>query len=65
MGERDARCNRIGILRAEALQANEIYPQIWDDVDDAADYLTSYYETVRDYYLDAAAKGNAMLKYTN
>jgi len=50
---------------AKSLLDNEIYPQIWHDDDDAVGYLTSYYETLRDYYLDAAAKGNAMLKYTN
>lgn len=50
---------------AKALLDNEVYPQIWHDDDDAVGYLTSYYEALRDYYLDAAAKGNAMLKYTN
>lgn len=50
---------------AKTLLDNEIYPQIWYDDVEAVGYLTSYYEILRDYYLDAAAKGNAMLKYTN
>ena len=48
------------------LTKNEIYPEIWDDPDDdAAGYLVASYETLRSYYLDAAAKGHAMLKYLN
>ena len=50
---------------AAAMAENEIYPDIWDEGDDAADYLLSYYESLRNYYLDAASKGNAMLKYIN
>lgn len=51
---------------ASALAKNEIYPEIWDDpADDAVGYLTSWYEILRDYYIEAAAKGNAMLKYVN
>ena len=46
------------------LSKNEIYPEIWDDPDDdAVGYLTTWYETLRDYYIDAAARGQAMLKY--
>jgi hypothetical protein len=50
---------------AKNLSANSIYPQIWDEGDEALDYLRHFYETLRAYYLDAAAKGNAMLKYLN
>jgi hypothetical protein len=51
---------------ASQLSDNEIYPEIWDDPDDdAAGYLMSWYATLRDYYIDAAAKQNAMLKYLN
>ncbi|MEZ6120001.1 MAG: YfbM family protein [Pirellulaceae bacterium] len=49
---------------AAALTANDIYPQIWSG-DEDLDYLLSWYDTLRDYYLDAAAKGNAMLQYLN
>lgn len=45
------------------LLKNQIYPQFWHDADDAAGYLLSWYEEMRSYYLDAATKGNAMLKY--
>ena len=41
----------------------EIYPDIWDDGDDALDYLLQWYETLHAFYVDAASKGNAMLKY--
>lgn len=51
---------------ASELAKNEIYPEIWDDPDDdSVEYLASWYQTLRDYYLDAAAKNNAMLKYLN
>jgi hypothetical protein len=51
---------------AAELSTNGIYPEIWDDAaDDAVGYLTTWYETLRDYYIDAATKGHAMLKYLN
>jgi hypothetical protein len=51
---------------ASELAKNEIYPEIWDDPDDnAVEYLASYYQTLRDHYIDAAAKKSAMLKYLN
>ena len=50
---------------ASALTRNEIYPEIWDEGDDAIQYLTTYYESLRDYFLDASSRGNAMLKYVN
>lgn len=50
---------------ASELSKNEIYPEIWDSPDDARRYLTSWYEMLRDYYLDAGNKGRAMLKYFN
>jgi hypothetical protein len=46
-----------------AMSENEIYPEIWDEVQESLDYLMSNYELVRDYYSAAASKGNAMLKY--
>ncbi len=46
------------------LQKNDVYPGIWDELD-AVEYLSSYYEVLRNYYLDAAANGNAMLKFIN
>lgn len=51
---------------ASELSENDIYPQIWDEPeDDAFGYLGPWYETLRDYFIDAAAKGNAMLKFFN
>lgn len=48
---------------AAAMSKNDIYPEIWDDGDNALDYLLTWYESLRAYYFDAASKGNAMLKY--
>lgn len=50
---------------ADALAKADIYPNIWGEGDEAATYLTEYYDELRSYYLDAASKGNAMLKYLN
>jgi len=51
---------------AAELSKNEVYPDIWDDADDdAVGYLSTWYETLRDYFIDAANNGNAMLKYLN
>ena len=47
------------------LSENEIYPEIWDEGNEAMDYVLVYFDQLRTYYLDAAAKGNAMLKYIN
>ncbi len=46
-----------------ALQANNIYPDIWDE--DGLEYLAAFFDELRDYFMDAAEKGNAMLKYLN
>lgn len=48
-----------------ALARNEIYPQIWDEGEEALEYLLVWYQKMREYYLDAAAKGNAMLVFLN
>ena len=49
---------------ASELSENEIYPETWNDPDgDAVEYLATWYQTLRDYYIDAAAKNNAMLIY--
>lgn len=56
---------RTRYVAAELLK-NEIYPEIWNDADDGAiGYLTTWYEALRDYYIEAASKGRAMLKYLN
>jgi hypothetical protein len=50
---------------ANALTSEEIYPEIWDEGEDALDYVLEHYESMMDYYLDAASRGNAMLKFLN
>ena len=43
----------------------KIYPEIWNEGDEMLDYVLTNYETLADYYKDAATKGNAMLKFLN
>jgi len=47
---------------ADALIENDIYPQAWSG-DEDLDYLLSWYSRLRNYYLDATSKNNAMLQY--
>jgi hypothetical protein len=49
----------------EELARAEIYPEIWDEGEGALEYLQHWYESLRKYYLDAASKRNAMLKFIN
>jgi len=46
---------------ADELASAEIYPQIWDEGDEALDYLVSNYEDLKKYVADAAAKKMGML----
>lgn len=48
---------------AEALENNGIYPEIWDEGEEALEYLQNSFEALRAYYLAAAANGEAMLLY--
>lgn len=48
---------------AAALTSNDIYPDIWREGATALDYLLAAHRTVSTYYADAAAAGDAMLKY--
>lgn len=50
---------------AKAMTSEQIYPEIWDEGEDALDYVIEYYDLMKSYYLDAASRGNAMLKYVN
>jgi hypothetical protein len=51
---------------ARALDAAEIYPQIWESGDaEALEYVVSYYDQLRSFYLAAAERGDAVLIYLN
>lgn len=45
-----------------AMDAADIYPQIWDEEDVFETYLGPNYEALRDFYADAAAAGDAILQ---
>jgi hypothetical protein len=46
---------------ADAMKAAEIYPQIWHEGDGARDYLMGHYVRLRDFYIGAAKRGDAVL----
>jgi hypothetical protein len=43
----------------------EVYPTIWDEGDDAFDYLNEYFGTVKQVYADAAKNGEAIITFIN
>lgn len=47
----------------EAMESNGVYAFNMEDADDEIDYFRGFYLELRDYYFDAAAKGNAMLAF--
>ena len=42
-----------------------IYPEIWDEDDEAIDYLSENYNLIRDIYEKAAANGEAIITFIN
>lgn len=50
---------------ASALEKADIYPQIWDEGDEALDYLASYFAELKDFYKSAAKSGNAVITFLN
>jgi hypothetical protein len=44
-----------------AMTAADVYPFIWDEEDVFEEYLAPSYETLRDFYSRAAARGDAVL----
>ena len=57
--DRDALGGRVDLL---AMEAAELYPQIWEEPDVYDEYLGPNYEVLRDFYLRAAAEGSAVLR---
>jgi len=47
----------------EKMTDQQVYPLIWDEGDEALEYLLHHFHKLKDYYNDAAAKGNGMLLY--
>ena len=56
--DRDALGGRVDLL---AMEAAELYPDIWGEEDVYEEYLGPNYEVLRDFYLRAAAEGSAVL----
>lgn len=48
---------------ARRMTSLKIYPQIWDEGDEALEYLMTYYTPLRAFYTRAAARGDAILLY--
>jgi hypothetical protein len=43
----------------------EVYPTIWDEGDEAFDYLSGYFVTVQQVYSDATRNGEAIITFLN
>jgi hypothetical protein len=50
---------------ASALKKADIYPQIWDEGDEALNYLASYFTELKTFYESAARNGNAVITFLN
>jgi hypothetical protein len=50
---------------AAALAEAEVYPQIWEEGDDALDYVADYFEEARHFYQTAAEQGLAVIQFIN
>jgi hypothetical protein len=48
-----------------ALATAEIYPQIWDEGDEALDYVVSYFTELREFYREAAEEDLAIVTFIN
>ncbi|MCE3226876.1 MAG: hypothetical protein K0S32_1427 [Bacteroidetes bacterium] len=46
---------------SKALTENDVYPGIWDEGDDALDYLFDNYISLKNFYNQAAAENQAMI----
>jgi hypothetical protein len=54
-----------GRFDAAALAEANVYPNIWDEGAEAADYLIDYYKKLVPFYADAAKAGHAMLLWVS
>jgi hypothetical protein len=50
---------------AKKMMELEIYPTIWDEGDEAFEYLAEYFKTLQQVYSDAAKKGEAIITFIN
>jgi hypothetical protein len=46
-----------------AMSEAAIYPEIWDEGEEALDYLLGYYDSLVLFYQEAASRGDAVLQY--
>ena len=53
--------------RSDAAQMMElgVYPEIWEDDDEAFDYLSGYFTSVQQFYSDAASNQQAIITFVN
>jgi hypothetical protein len=43
----------------------EVYPSMWDEGDEAFDYLSEYFKTVQEVFAAAAKNGEAIITFLN
>ena len=48
-----------------ALNAADIYPQIWGEEEDALEYLFGYFKLLQEFYSTAAKDGKAVITFIN
>lgn len=48
---------------AVALSQAEVYPGIWSQDDESADYLVSYFESLKNFIAGAVSQGEALIVY--
>lgn len=49
--------------RFDPAAMDEVYPNIWDEGDEAMDYLATHLQSLRAFYRDAAARGHAVITW--
>jgi hypothetical protein len=50
---------------AARMTESGVYPEVWEDDDEAFDYLAGYFTSVQQLYRDAAANGDAIITFIN
>jgi hypothetical protein len=50
---------------AQKMTDLEVYPTIWDEGDEAFDYLNEYFKTLQQVYSDATKNGDAIITFIN
>ncbi len=50
-------------INVQALSEADIYPSIWDEGPEAADYITDYFKELQSFYKDAAQNNMAVITF--